>query len=306
MLQASRAPTEIPADVSRFVAHYFGASGRAWLEQLPAVIASAATRWDLDIEHPLSGGLLSCVLATRRRDATPAVLKIAGPWAPARHEALALEHWDGGPAPRLLDFDDRLSALLLERIWPGDVPAGESCDQVARLISTLHAAPPTRSQMAVLPSLAEAVEQQFVTAAAEASARSEAEFAALAPKIQRARHAAAELLGKFAGPSVLLHGDLEQRNIVRCQQRGLAAIDTVLRRSVTPPMMPPTGQPMSKRVPVLSSDATRWLCMPRWIPAGCWAGLRSSPSPSKSHDVPSRRDPLFRRSVCEPAARTPF
>ena len=216
---------QIPADVSRFVAHYFGASGRAWLEQLPAVIASAATRWGLDIEHPLSGGLLSCVLATRRRDGTPAVLKIAGPWAPARHEALALEHWDGGPAPRLLDFDDRLSALLLERIWPGDVPAGESCDQVARLISTLHAAPPTRSQMAVLPSLAEAVEQQFVMAAAEASARSEAEFAALAPKIQRARHAAAELLGNFAGPSVLLHGDLEQRNIVRCQQRGLAAID---------------------------------------------------------------------------------
>lgn len=213
--------------MSRFVAHYFGASGRAWLEQLPEVIASTAGSWGLEIEHPLDGGLLSCVLAVRRRDGSPAVLKIAGPWAHTRHEALALEHWDGGPAPRLLDFNERLSALLLERIWPGDVPAGLPGDQVARLVSALHATPPANSLIAVLPSLAELVEERFVTAGAEAAARSQADFAALAPNIQRARIDAAELLGDFAGPCVLVHGDLEHRNIVRCQRRGLAAIDPV-------------------------------------------------------------------------------
>jgi streptomycin 6-kinase len=216
---------QIPDEVSRFVAHYFGVSGRAWLEQLPEVIASTAARWGLEIEHALDGGLLSCVLAARRRDGGPAVLKIAGPWTPARHEALALEHWDGGPAPRLLDFDERLSALLLERIWPGDVPADQPCDQVARLVNALHAAPPTSSQMAMLPSLTEVVQDRFVTAGAEAAARSAADFAALAPRIQRARLAAGELLDDFIGPCVLVHGDLEQRNIVWCQQRGLAAID---------------------------------------------------------------------------------
>jgi streptomycin 6-kinase len=216
---------QIPGDVSRFVAHYFGASGRAWLEQLPEVIASAAARWGLEVEHALDGGLLSCVLAVRRCDGGPSVLKIGGPWTPARHEALALEHWGGGPAPHLLDFDERLPALLLERIWPGEVPADQSCDQVARLVSALHAAPPTSSQMAMLPSLAEVVEDRFVTAEAEAAARSKADFAALAPRIQRARLAAGELLDDFTGPCVLVHGDLEQRNVVRCQQRGLAAID---------------------------------------------------------------------------------
>ena len=47
----------------------------------------------------------------------------------------------------------------------------------------------------------------------------------MAPRIQRAWLAAGELLDDFTGPCVLVHGDLEQRNIVRCQQRGLAAID---------------------------------------------------------------------------------
>jgi hypothetical protein len=36
------------------------------------------------------------------------MLKIAGPWTHSGHEALALQHWDGGPAPRLLDFDESL------------------------------------------------------------------------------------------------------------------------------------------------------------------------------------------------------
>ena len=84
--------------------------------------------------------------------------------------------------------------------------------------------PPVRRRLCCLP-LAEAVEQRFVTAAAEASARSKSELAALAPKIQLARQAAGGLLRSFAGPHVLLHGDLGPRNVVRCQQRGLVAID---------------------------------------------------------------------------------
>jgi hypothetical protein len=41
-----------------------------------------------------------------------------------------------------------------------------------------------------------------------------------------------------------------------------------------------------------------WHWTLRWIPAGCCAGLPSSCSPSGSHHQWSRRDPLFRRSVC--------
>jgi hypothetical protein len=168
---------QIPGGMSRFVAHYFGSSGRAWLDQLPEVIESAAARWGLEIGHALDGGLLSCVLAVRCRDGGAGVLKIAGPWTAARREVVALEHWDGGPAPRLLDFDEHLSALLLERIWPGDEPVDVSCDQAAQLIRALHARPPASSQVAVLPSLAELVEDRFVTAGTEAAARSATDLA---------------------------------------------------------------------------------------------------------------------------------
>lgn len=215
----------VPGELSRFVARHFGASGRAWLEQLPGLIDRAAAGWGLKIGPALGGGLLSCVLAARARDGEPVVLKIAGPWAPADREAAALAHWNGVPSPRLLAFDADLQALLLERIRPGDAATDEPCYRVARLLSALHAVPLTSSQIALLPSLAEVIEQRLVTAGAEAAARSAAEAAALAPRLDRARAAADQLLGGFTGTPVLLHGDLEQRNILRCQHRFLAAID---------------------------------------------------------------------------------
>jgi streptomycin 6-kinase len=211
--------------LSRFVARHFGARGRAWLERVPGLVDQAALAWGLEIEHALRGGLLSCVLAARTRGGEPVVLKIAGPWTPAGSEAAALAHWDGGPAPRLLDFDEDRSALLMERIWPGDAAADEPADLVARLVGALHAVPPTDPMIASLPSLAKVIEERLATAGAEAAARSAAEAATLAPKLRRARLAARELLDSFAGPSVLLHGDLEQRNVLRCQRRTLAAID---------------------------------------------------------------------------------
>jgi streptomycin 6-kinase len=215
----------LPGDLSRFVARHFGARGRAWLERVPELVDGIAAGWGLEIEHALGGGLLSCVLAAHTRDGEPVVLKIAGPWGAAGHEAAALVHWDAGPAPRLLGFDGDRSALLLERIWPGGTVPDESCDRVAQLITALHAVPPTSTQIASLPSLAEVIEERLAIAGAEAAARSAAESAALAPRLQRAQISARELLSGYAGPSVLLHGDLEQRNVLRCQRRVLAAID---------------------------------------------------------------------------------
>jgi hypothetical protein len=74
---------------------------------------------------------------------------------------------------------------------PRRCTADLSCAEVVRLVGALHANPPASSQIAVLPSLAERVEERFATTAAEAATRSQADFAALAPKIQSARVAAA-------------------------------------------------------------------------------------------------------------------
>jgi streptomycin 6-kinase len=49
----------------------------------------------------------------------PAVLKIALPHMEAAHEIHGLRFWSGEPTVRLIDADDALNAVLLERCQPG-------------------------------------------------------------------------------------------------------------------------------------------------------------------------------------------
>ncbi len=220
-------PFAVCEQMSPFVARHFGALGRAWLSRLPGLIETCAAEWDLLIEDGLEGGLLSCVMAARTAGGDAVVLKIGGPWTPIDREACALAHWAGGPAPSLLEFDRQLGALLLQRISPGTIAARHPADEIAQLLRALHAVRPSARQRALLPSLAELVEERVATADKEAFARSPAEAESLAPTLRRARAEAHELLTSVNGDPVLLHGDLEPRNILRCAHRGIAAIDPI-------------------------------------------------------------------------------
>jgi streptomycin 6-kinase len=221
------APYLVSEQMSRFVARHFGARGRTWLARLPGLIERCAAEWDLLIEDGLEGGLLSCVMSARSTGGQPVVLKIGGPWTPIDREACALEYWAGGPAPSLLAADPLLGAVLLERISPGSVAAEHPAEEVAGLLRALHAVRPSVPEIALLPSLAELVELRIATAGEEAFARSPAEATSLAPVLLRARAQARELLHSFSDDAVLLHGDLEPRNILRCARRGIVAIDPI-------------------------------------------------------------------------------
>lgn len=219
----------VPADFEQFIARHFGAEGRAWLDRLPERIERYCRDWQLETECFLPGGLMSCCLAVRLPGGESAVLKLSGPWTPAALEAVALRHWNGGPAPSVLRADHPGNALLLERIVPGSQFGGgasrEDVDSVARLIIWLHALALSEGHARRLPRLADVVEQQIATAEAEASARSQSEGKELRPRLERARRTAADLLEAMTGEECLLHGDLENRNILRCDKRGLVAID---------------------------------------------------------------------------------
>lgn len=93
----------------------------AWLEGLPAVLEELEHRWELTPDAPLNGEEPSCsfVKAVRRADGTPTVLKISMPHMEQEHETNGLRFWDGDPTVRLLESDDELRALLLERCQPG-------------------------------------------------------------------------------------------------------------------------------------------------------------------------------------------
>lgn len=194
-----------------FVSRRLGAEGRAWIAALPELHATLASRWKLELSPELPGGLLSCVRSASLADGSPAILKIGAPWPRTRHEILALRAWGGKGAPELLDADEELGALLLERITPGRHPADAAAGTVARLLSALHVPP-----FAGLMTLGDLVRRRIERATTEGRA-SEAKSAWALAKIVE--------LEQSPPAAVLLHGDFDERNLLVCDRRGLCAID---------------------------------------------------------------------------------
>ena len=94
---------------------------RAWLERLPDVLRTLAHRWSLILGVPFDDDEVSCawVAPVTRADGATAVLKLGMPHMEGAHEVEGLRFWDGVPTVRLLDADDGLNAMLLERCTPG-------------------------------------------------------------------------------------------------------------------------------------------------------------------------------------------
>jgi streptomycin 6-kinase len=92
----------------------------AWLERLPKTVVELARRWSLTLGRPFEKEV-SCawVAAAERADGSSAVLKIGMPHLEGQHEIDGLRFWDGDPTVRLLEADDELGGMLLERCQPG-------------------------------------------------------------------------------------------------------------------------------------------------------------------------------------------
>jgi streptomycin 6-kinase len=119
----------------------------AWVARLPHAIAELEERWHLSIGERFDGeGDASWVATVVRRDGSPAVLKLGTPHMEAEHEADGLRFWDGDPTVRLLEADDTLGAMLLERCEPGtplrQQPEPEQDVVLAELLRRLRKTPP--------------------------------------------------------------------------------------------------------------------------------------------------------------------
>jgi len=120
---------------------------RAWLAQLPSAIENLRQRWSLSLGEVFDGEGVSCawVGTATRADGSAAVLKLGMPHMEAEHEIQGLRFWDGDPAVRLLEADDDVGAMLLERCAPGtwlrSLPEAEQDAVIARLLKRLWRAP---------------------------------------------------------------------------------------------------------------------------------------------------------------------
>jgi streptomycin 6-kinase len=120
----------------------------AWLDRLPKTLATVGRRWSLTVGAPFDNEEVSCawVAPVALSDGTPAVLKLGMPHMEGDHEVHGLRFWDGDPTVRLLEADDDLGAMLLERCQPGTalraMPEPEQDLVISGLLRRLWRLPP--------------------------------------------------------------------------------------------------------------------------------------------------------------------
>ncbi len=113
----------------------------------PEIVRDLERRWSLTVGAASAGdGSCSWVAPVTLSDGTPAVLKVGMPHFGGEHEIQGLRFWNGDPTVRLLNGDEELGAMLLERCHPGtplrSVSEQEQDVVIANLLRRLWRVPP--------------------------------------------------------------------------------------------------------------------------------------------------------------------
>jgi streptomycin 6-kinase len=213
-------PTTVPASFSALVSgrepepHV---SGDAWLARLPALVDESLTDWDLTLDGKPMHGACALVRPVRRRDGSAAVLKVTWPHTDAQHEHLALQHWGGRGAVRLLAANPARWTMLLERLNSDqdlqDIPIDEACAVIGTLLRQLdHDALP---QLSRLSAQATAIGAKLRSAPRAMPRRFAQQAAALL----------SDLVSEEAIDSRLVNTDLHYGNVLAADRQPWLAID---------------------------------------------------------------------------------
>ena len=124
-----------------------GPSGAAWATQAQRLLEEQFARWGLEADGALRTGW-TAVVAPVTRGGEPLALKVVRPSVDTDGEPLALRHWAGNGAVRLVAAEPSRGALLLERLDPtrdlGAVDVEEACVVIGSLLGRLHRPAPPR------------------------------------------------------------------------------------------------------------------------------------------------------------------
>ena len=192
-----------------------------WLARLPDVVADLSRRWSLALDHPFDNDETSCawVAPTTRVDGTRAVLKVGMPHLEGEHEIQGLRFWNGDAIVQLLEGDEALGAMLLERCEPGtslrDEPEPEQDRVVAQMLTRLWRSIATPHAFRPLSAML----QYWSEETAAASARWQD------PGLVQEGLRLFRDLPVSAPRNVLLATDLHAGNILRAQREPWLAID---------------------------------------------------------------------------------
>lgn len=210
-----------PRGCARKVLDVHGLAGAAWLERLPALVATAADRWSLTILPPFPELSYNYVAPVTGPGGEEWVLKAGVPHRELTDEAAALRRFDGRAIARLVAADTDAGLLLLERVLPGDSLWTLADDERARVVAGLVGRLPRP------PSLDHPFRD--VAYLARGLDRLRAAFGGgygpfPAARVDRAAGLFRELIAA-SGPGRLIHGDLNPGNVLRATREPWLAID---------------------------------------------------------------------------------
>jgi streptomycin 6-kinase len=218
---------EIDEATRRRLLARFGSEVEAWFAQLPGLLAAVSEQWGLAYDAPIPRGRTSVVVRCQLADGRRGVLKVSPDRARLAFEATALADWPSRQVPEVIAVDERLGALLLEAIEPGEPLAVSVAyppiPTVGHLLHDLHTSGIPRPSY---PRVEHRVRQLF-----DSSLRLYAWHPHLRGIIpvevyERGRVLGLQLAHTTDTPMVLLHGDLTPNNIVDGGAgRGLVALD---------------------------------------------------------------------------------
>ena len=204
----------------RNVTHLLGDAGRAWLDNLPALLASCERDYALTIGPPFELSY-NYVAPVTLADGTDAVLKLSPHGGDFRHEVTATRCFDGKGMVKLLAADEARGVALLERVPGGMLLDLDDDDErqteiAAEIMLELRRDAPENSG---LPTTADWF---------DAFARHRAEYGGAGPLpvhiFERGEDTFRTLLQSAPAP-ILLHGDLHHYNILAARRAPWLAID---------------------------------------------------------------------------------
>ncbi len=201
---------ELPASVVSALSGRLGERAQQWIARdLPQIVQSCRSTWNLDIVEALSGGATAAVLSVRRNN-RPCILKLHPDPDLFDVEIRGWRLWAGRCMPDLIASDTELKALLQERVEPGrnlvSMPEqNTAASAAAEVLADLHAtvAPPD------FTSLAERIFRWL-----QRTERLAAQGTIVTPNmVRQARQVAQALLDDCAQDSSL-HGDFYPDNVL--------------------------------------------------------------------------------------------
>ncbi len=196
-----------------------GPDWAGWVARLPRLAADLLDEWGLRADGWSMHGYCSLVVPALTEDDERVVLKVAFDGDDeSAHEALALQHWHGDGAVRLLRADPHRRALLLERLHATDLSSiwdVEGCEVVAGLYPRLHR--PALPQLRQLTSYVARWLDQL-----DALRR---EMPVPPRMVEQALALGRDLVSDPGSGRVVIHGDLHYANVLAADREPWLAID---------------------------------------------------------------------------------